>query len=238
MRDKIIGFFGQSGSGKTTVIRSLPTIIDKLPTLQYTGIIRSLFQNNPDRYTNPEKLLLENKEELDKLPKKDKNAKIQEIYEKYTRSQLQLLNDYSTEVFNVVREPQIVPSIVLFDRSPVDFYVLTLCGLEYLKNKLDNTKINNVCEYYLNIIKKTAEHNSNFLFDNIITIHPWNENTEQMLDGVRDQYLTDFYTGDNWYENFKEIKLNKVSVYNINKENLTIDSRVGEIVKILKNDKT
>ena len=47
--DKAIGLFGQSGSGKTSIIKRLPTFHKGIPIFHNTGIIRSLFERNPDK---------------------------------------------------------------------------------------------------------------------------------------------------------------------------------------------
>lgn len=233
MKDLVIGFFGQSGAGKTTIIKQITSMVGRMPTIQYTGIIRQLFQNNPQRYVNPEQLLLEYAEKL--VVKKERPVIAQEIYETYIRSQLQLLNDFSTEVFMVVREGNIVPSILLFDRSPVDFYTLTVCGVNFLKSKLDNVELSRHCKYFIELTRKTAEYNSNLLLDKIIVTYPWNNNTNSLVDGVRDQYLTEFYTGNNWYSHIKDIKLNKTDVYTLKESILSLQERNLEVVNLLKN---
>ena len=40
MSDVSVGFFGQSGSGKTTIIKQMPSMLGKMGVIQNTGIIR------------------------------------------------------------------------------------------------------------------------------------------------------------------------------------------------------
>jgi hypothetical protein len=235
MRDISIGFFGESGAGKTSIIKNMPSIIDGMPVFQKTGIIRYLFQINSKKYTNPEKLLLENAEDLRTLTGENLYIKIQQIYETYLKSQLQLLNDFSTEAFNILREPQIVRSYILFDRSPVDFYALTICGLEYLKNKLNNTRVDDFVATYVKYIKSTAQHNTNLLFDKVVVVPAWNSTKKSLEDGVRDQYLTEFYTGENWYERLGDVLLKNTAVYKLNGDNSTLESRISEVLRVLRN---
>ena len=60
---KVIGFFGQSGSGKTTIIKGLPSIVAGTPIIQETGTIRKLFSKNPTSYKNPAEFI-EQKEQI------------------------------------------------------------------------------------------------------------------------------------------------------------------------------
>jgi len=48
-----IGMFGQSGAGKTTIIRSIPSAALDRPIMNNTGIIRKLFAKNPLAYKSP-----------------------------------------------------------------------------------------------------------------------------------------------------------------------------------------
>lgn len=222
--DKIIGFFGQSGAGKTTVIKNFPSRVGGKFVLQDTNVIRSLFQRAPTKYTNPEALLSLYKDNIN-------SETIQEIYEKYIRSQFQLLNDFSTEVFEMIRDrdKRGFDSVIFYDRTPVDFYVLTVCGLNYLKSHI-NKDLDSFNKHLLSLIKKTAEHNTDFLFDGIVITHPWNETKEKLVDGVRDQYLSNFYTGDSWYGKFDEVSRKKSKVYTIPSEVKTLDERVKLVI--------
>ncbi len=233
MNDISVGLFGESGAGKTTIIKNLPSMLHGKPVFQKTGIIRYLFQINSKKYTNPDKLLLENSQDLNNLSGDDKYIRMQWMYETYLKSQLQLLNDFSTEVFNTLREPQIVPSYLVFDRSPVDFYALTMCGINYLRDKFGGVEVDPGIFTYVNYIRKTAQHNSNLLFDKIITIPAWNSTSKSLEDGIRDQYLTEFYTGENWYGRINDISLRNKTVYNINNAHIKLESRVSEVINIM-----
>ena len=234
MNDISIGLFGESGAGKTTIIKNLPSILHGKPVFQKTGIIRYLFQINSKKYTNPDKLLLENSQDLANCQGlEERYVRIQWMYETYLKSQLQLLNDFSTEVYNTLRDPQIVTSYLVFDRSPVDFYALTVCGINYLKNKLGGVEVDSSIVRYVEYIKKTAQHNSNLLFDKIITVPAWNSSSKTLEDGVRDQYLTEFYTGDNWYGRINDVLLRNKTVYNLNASHIKLENRVSEVINIM-----
>lgn len=238
MSDLVVGFFGQSGAGKTTIIKNLPNIIAGMPLVSYTGIIRYLFRINMNnkKYTNPTKILSENQDDLNHMNKSDKINKVHEIYEKYIRSQLQLLNDYSSEVFNATREIRIVPALLVFDRSPVDFYALSICGIKYLQDNLDNIPLNQQCLNLLNITKMTSEKNANFLFNLIISTPPWQEtNINSLNDGVRDQYLSNYYIGDNWYSKSLDINFTKTKLVNLSSEITNLDRRINSVVEIINN---
>lgn len=219
--DTVIGFFGQSGAGKTTIIKNFPNVIGKKYILRDTNIIRSLFQRNPNKYTNPNEILSCHTD----------NNEIQHLYERYIRSQFQLLNDFSTELFELIRDKdkRNFDSIILCDRTPVDFFVLTVCGLNFLKSNF-NKDLNSFNTHLLSLLKNTAEHNANFLLDLIVVTHPWNNVSDKLLDGVRDQYLTDFYTGDSWYGKFGDIVKNRTKVYTIDSDVKTLDDRVNHII--------
>lgn len=236
MNDLLVGFFGQSGAGKTTIIKNLPNTIAHMPVVQHTGIIRFLFQVNSKKYTNPVKILSENQDDLNNMSKNDKITKTHEIYEKYIRSQLQLLNDFSTEVFMVYRETRIVPTVLIFDRSPVDFYALSMCGIKYLQDNLNKVPLNETCLHLLRLTKKTAEHNTNFLFNLVISTPPWQvANINSLQDGVRDQYLSDYYTGNNWYSKPADIEFKKTKLINLSSEIVNLDERVSKVVGIINN---
>lgn len=232
---KVVGFFGQSGAGKTTTIRNVSTVIDGKLVLPNTGIIRYLFQKN-DYYVSPAELLARYESDIAKLKGQEKNAKIDEVYEKYVRSQLQLLNDFSTEVFLFCREPAAKESILLVDRSPIDFYVLTLCGIDWLKKALGRGP-NATVKHFIELTRKTAEINTKNFFDAIIVTYPWETQTDRaLIDGVRDQYLSPEYVGKNWYGKMNDIKLTNTKVFSIQGSVIDlieraklVESYIGEI---------
>ena len=228
---QIVGFFGQSGAGKTTIIRNITPKVNGKMVLQNTGIIRYLFQKN-DYYTNPIELYKKNEPLISEMKPNEKAAKIDETYEKYIRSQFQLLNDFSTEVFLSYREKCVNKSILLVDRSPLDFYALTVSGLEFLKSKL-NRKLNTQCKLLLDLLKKTAELNTKNFFDAIIITKPWQEiaKVDELEDGVRDQYLSEWYVGDNWYNTMDDISIDGVKQFVIGENIKNLKSR-AELVEL------
>lgn len=218
---KIVGFFGQSGAGKTTVIRSLPSNIGGSYVIQNTNVIRNLFVKNPNTYRNPQEFISQ-KDEINNS--ENPGNLISQMYEKYIRSQAQLMHDFSTEVFNVVKEPQLVKSIMVFDRCPLDFSVLTECGVEQLQSVFGG-KLNKTHKLHMDLCKQAAITNTINFFDYIFVTKPWG-NTGQLKDGVRDQYLNEFYINDNWYGKIDGLKLGNTKVYLIDQNIKTIDERV------------
>lgn len=228
---KIVGFFGQSGAGKTTIIRNVKGPINGSLVTQNTGIIRYLFQRN-DNYTSPVELLQKYKADLDIMKSNEKSAKIDEIYEKYIRSQFQLLNDFSTEVYIASRpENHTKDSFLLIDRSPIDFYTLTVCGVNYLKEHLGREH-NEGCQKLIELVRKTAEINTRNFFDVIAVTKPWKaEGGREFKDGVRDQYLGEHYAGENWYSKMDDINLDGIPQFTI-EEKITDLFRRAEIVEL------
>ena len=204
---KIVGFFGQSGAGKTTIIRNVNKKVNNQMIVQNTGIIRYLFNKN-NSYKNPANIIADNKQELEGIKSsEERDAKISAIYEKYIRSQMQLLNDWSTEVYLLTQETYVEPSILLLDRSPIDFYAITICGLKVLKDEFE-TELDPMNEYFVRLNKQISEDNTNNFFNAIFVTKPWtNNNINTLRDGIRDQYLSDKYTGDKWYETYKDMKI-------------------------------
>jgi len=225
---KVVGFFGQSGSGKTTIIRNVSKKINGNVVYQNTGIIRYLFGKG--NYTNPKLLIDRNTVRISKIEdKKEKNKEIDKIYEEYIRSQFQLLNDWSTEIYTATTEQYSSPSILLVDRSPIDFYALTLCGMKELKEAFGK-KLNDMCELLLRLVKKTAEFNTNNFINAIFVTKPWKtSDINNLKDGVRDQYLLDTYTGDNWYPKYNDINLDETKTFTID-ENVTDLQERAELV--------
>ena len=222
---KVVGFFGQSGAGKSTIIRNL-TSLDKRVIKTNTGITRSLRASKPNTYFEPNDLLNKYGKDLDALKIHEKRAKIDEIYEKYIRGQLQLLNDYSTEVFQDSRDNHVTPTTLVYDRSPLDFYTVTVCGVAYLKSVLGK-ELNDLCKLLMTQCKKTAEVNSVNFFDAIFITYPWVQPSVEkasLIDGVRDHYLSDFYTGDNWYGIINKVNINPVKLF-------TLDSDITDLMK-------
>jgi energy-coupling factor transporter ATP-binding protein EcfA2 len=221
---KVIGFFGQSGAGKTTIIRNVKGPINGHLVRQNTGIIRYLFQRN-DGYTSPVELLQKYEADLAVMKPAEKSAKIDEIYEKYIRSQFQLLNDFSTEVYYGTRVDNCsTNSFLLIDRSPIDFYTLTVCGVAYLKDELGKAHNAN-CQKLIDLVRKTAETNTRNFFDGIMITKPWKaEGGREFKDGIRDQYLGEHYAGENWYNKADDINLEGIPQY-------TIDEKVTDLFK-------
>lgn len=224
---KIVGFFGQSGAGKTTIIRNVRGPINGQRIAPCTGIIRFLFNKNPKTYLSPTDLLNKYHKELEIMKPKERNAKIDEIYEKYIRSQMQLLNDFSTEVYLQTTDRQYKPAILLTDRSPIDFYAITVGGMKYLQSELKR-KPNDHCNFLINLCKTTAETNTKNFYNSIFVTYPWkDQGINKLKDGIRDQYLTEYYTGENWYNIMKEVDIEGVKVYDID----------GDITDLLKRAK-
>lgn len=228
---KIVGFFGQSGAGKTTIIRNVRGPINGQRIAPYTGIIRYLFgknnTNGKKTYINPDEILHKYKGDLETMKPKEKAAKIDEIYEKYIKSQMQLLNDFSTEVFLATQDKHYSPTVLMTDRSPIDFYAITVCGMKYLQSELKR-KPNDHCKYLIDLCKKTAEINTKNFFKAVFVTYPWkDQGINKLKDGIRDQYLTDFYTGANWYKIIKEVDLEGVQLFDIS----------GDITDLLKRAK-
>ena len=221
---KVVGFFGQSGAGKTTIIRNVKGPINGSLVMQNTGIIRYLFQRN-DNYTSPVELLQKYDTDLKTMKPAEKSAKIDEIYEKYIRSQFQLLNDFSTEVYYGTRDDNYSKdSFLLIDRSPIDFYTLTVCGVDYLREKLGK-KHNAQCQRLIELVRDTAETNTRNFFDVIMITEPWKaEGGREFKDGIRDQYLGEHYAGENWYSRADDINLEGIPQF-------TIDEKVTDLIK-------
>jgi ABC-type dipeptide/oligopeptide/nickel transport system ATPase component len=229
---KIVGFFGQSGSGKTTIIRNVDKKVNDQVIFQNTGIIRYLFKKN-DYYLNPQGLVDENLERVNALKNGEKNAEIDIIYEKYIRSQFQLLNDWSTEIYMSTMESYSSPCILLVDRSPVDFYSLTICGMKYLQ-EVFKKKMNQFCTYLISLIRQTAEDNANNFLNAIFITKPWKtSDINNLKDGIRDQYLTDDYVGENWYSNFEDVNLTETKTFSIEEDIIELDARAKFVNKKL-----
>jgi len=228
---KVVGFFGQSGAGKTTIIRNVKSPINGNLVMQNTGIIRYLFQRN-DNYTSPVELLQKYSHDLKVMKPVEKSAKIDEIYEKYIRSQFQLLNDFSTEVYLGTRDDNNNKnSFLLIDRSPIDFYTLTVCGVNYLKEQLGK-KHNEQCQRLIELVRTTAENNTRNFFDVIMVTEPWKaEGGREFRDGVRDQYLGEHYAGENWYKCANDINLEGIPQFII-EEKVTDLYKRAEIVEM------
>lgn len=231
---KVIGFFGQSGSGKTTIIKSLPHSVNGIPVKSDTGVIRRLFAKNPTAYRNPGEFI-EQKYQI--MNEGNPGSIIAQMYEKYIRSQFQLLNDFSTEVFLEVREGSPNKSFMLFDRCPMDFHTLTECGVAHLMSVYGG-KMNKTHNLFLNLAKKTAIENTIKFFDAIFIVKPWTEpnhsNINVFNDGIRDQYLSEYYVGKNWYDRLDGIDLGSTKVFFIDENQVSIDSRVKLVVEKMK----
>ena len=230
---KIVGFFGQSGSGKTTIIRNMDKKIGNNVIYQNVMIIRYLFSKGT--YHNPEELISNNFNRISKIENiTEKNKEIDAIYEKYIRSQFQLLNDWSTEIFLATQEQYSTLSILLVDRSPIDFYVLTLCGLKVLKEKFEKKNMNEICEILLKLIKQTAKDNSDNFINAIFITKPWNaSDINKLKDGVRDQYLTENYTGNSWYDKYSDVDIKNTMTFNISENVKSLRDRVKIVTKCL-----
>jgi hypothetical protein len=225
---KVVGLFGQSGSGKTTAIKAAAGLSNGWNLLPYTGTIRHLFIKNAS-YVEPHKLI----EKAPEILAQNSPEKIDAIYEDYARSQRQLLCDFDSEVFKECFQGKTVGrTVLLVDRSPFDFYVLTLCGLDDLKATYKKDFGPAVLDI-VKSIKTIAERDSENFFDAIIVSHAWTDDHSRTVDGVRDYYLSEFYTGTPWYSRLDDVEFRKTKKYNLNKELNSIDSRVVDIKKIV-----
>lgn len=231
---KIVGFFGQSGSGKTTIIKGLPSMVSGTPIIQETGTIRKLFSKNPTSYRNPTEFINQ-KDQI--MNEGNPGSMIAQMYEKYIRSQFQLLNDFSTEVFLVARDQAATKNMVMFDRCPLDFYALTECGMSHLMTEFGG-KLNKTHNLFMSLAKKTAIENTIKFFDAIFVVKPWEapnkSNINVFNDGVRDQYLNTHYVGDNWYGRLDGLDLGRTKVFYVDESYISIDSRVKLVTEKLK----
>lgn len=211
---KLVCLFGESGSGKTTTIRNTKEYINGYKVKPNTGIIRYLFEKN-SYYVSPIALLNKYWTNIDELTPDERKIKSDEIYERYAKSQCQLLNDWSSEMFEAFRAQYSEKTAIVFDRSPMDFYVLTMCGLSYLKNIL-HEEYNDTVTRYIETIKRITKYNTDTFIDAIIVTEPWTETVNSVMnDGIRDHYLDPAYRGDNWYGKLKNIDYS-VKTYSIN----------------------
>lgn len=231
---KIVGFFGQSGSGKTTIIKGLPSMVAGTPIIQETGTIRKLFSKNPTAYKNPVEFIAQ-KEQI--MAEGNPGSMIAQMYEKYIRSQFQLLNDFSTEVFLAAREQTPSKNLILFDRCPLDFHVLTECGVSHLMSEFGG-KMNKTHNLFMGLAKKTAVENTVKFFDAIFVVKPWEApnkaNINVFNDGVRDQYLNNHYVDDNWYGRLGGLDLGQTKVFYVDESYVSIESRVKLVTEKLK----
>ena len=220
---KVAGFFGQSGVGKSTIIRWVKSPNDEYITIPYTGIIRYLFNKNNDQYMNAKDLLTSPSYQV----KPGDNVSVQRVYEKFIRGQFQLLNDYSSEVYINITEHNATgkKSILLYDRSPLDFYVVTACGIEHLKSKLGNIELNKSNLQLLALCKKTAENNTRNFFDAIYVTKPYTQSIDALKDGVRDLYLNTEYTNENWYGKLDELDVD-AKIFTIEENIKLLDDRI------------
>ena len=224
---KLVCLFGESGSGKTTTIRNTKEYINGFKVVPNTGIIRFLFDKNA-YYASPVSLINKLWNHTAEMTPIEKQNRIDEIYEKYVKSQFQLLNDWSTEMLETFRAQYAEKTAIVFDRSPMDFYVLTICGLEYLKEILQSD-YNDTCKRYIEMIKKVTAYNTETFIDAIIITEPWTDkNTNIMNDGIRDHYLNPAYRGSNWYDKFQNIDIS-IKTYNINSSVTSLMQRASMV---------
>ena len=226
---KIVGFYGQSGAGKTTVIRNVPDLVGGKSIIKNTGTIRYLFTKNPDSYRNPMEFISQ-KDAV--MADKNPGAQIAHIYERYIRSQFQLMNDFSTEVFLSAREDYAVPSVMMFDRCPMDFNSITECGMEQLRSEFGG-KLNKIHSSFMALEKKAAIENTVKFFDAIFIVKPWvapdSKQSSTLKDGVRDQYLSEHYVDANWYSKLDGIDLGTTKVFVIDENVISKQGIVFEI---------
>jgi hypothetical protein len=227
---KVVGFCGQSGAGKTTIIRKLPEV-DGKRFIRNTGIIRYLFSKNNgphttnNSYVSPRDIL----DIYNKLGDATPNQKVNELYERYIRSQMQLMNDFSSEVFYASREAHIEETYLFTDRTPLDFAILTECGIKQLQSIMGG-ELNSHHKRLIELCRSTALKNTKQFFDGVFVTKPWlGDDTEVLTDGVRDQYLSEYYTGDNWYSNVKGIDESVTKIFTITEDIVSLEDRASYV---------
>lgn len=228
---KIVGFFGQSGAGKTTIIKSVAEKSGGRKVIRNTGVIRYLFSKNPNAYKSPQDFIAQ-RDSI--MAEANPGSQIATMQERYIKSQLQLMNDFSTEVFNSARADYSVPSVMLFDRCPLDFHALTECGMNHLISVFGG-KVNRNHAYFLEREKETAVYNTKHFFDAIFVVKPWADGSINGLsDGVRDQYLNPFYTGNNWYSKLEGIDVGPTKIFFIDENITSLEARARFVESKLK----
>lgn len=219
---KIVGFFGQSGAGKTTIIRNIPDYVDGIRIIRNTGIIRYLFNKTPNSYISPSDIMYR----FSRLGDDASIEQIMSLYDKYIRSQLQLMHDFSTEVFLASRDTFTEPTIMLVDRCPMDFAILTECGVEHLQSILGGN-LTRGHKKFIELCRVGALKNTKNFFDAIFITKAWSDvdSTHTLTDAIRDQYLSAHYTDDNWYGKFTGIDETKTKVITIPDDIITLNDR-------------
>lgn len=214
----LAGFFGESGSGKTSIINGLPNDINGKSIYREIGTIRRLFSQSS--YVSPFSLeKTASKNEFDKY------------IESFMNSQYRLLCGFCSEIKKQINNGY---EITLSDRTPIDFHTITRCGIEYLSNVF-NYDISHGIFTLLEMSRQKAVYETIINYDYIFSVKSWNISNQKSInlnDGVRDNYLHELFTGNNWSNKLFDVGLTSKNIVEITDTDLS--TRVTQVMEILK----
>lgn len=188
---KLVGFFGQSGCGKTTLINSFDgRFFNNHQIKVVPNVIRTLLKRNTYYFPNHIIEMIDNGED------------ISDSIFKYLDSQYRLQKD-SYDYVNKYVESSDDNTIIITDRSPIDYMAITKGSIEYFSKKGYVFNTNSDTDLCMKVRKYdgVVQETNNLLssYNSVVVVYPHNDNID-LSDGVRDLFLGDEWTGDNWYE--------------------------------------
>lgn len=226
MNDKnniIVGMFGQSGSGKTSIITNLrPDIFDRKLVIM-PNMIRKTFES--DDLNIPIIAPNKAKDEINRYKNHiDFDFIEMSMIKSYIASQITLILRYFSNVKNAINEYD--NTILVSDRSPLDFYAYTCCAINWISDgKYTINEFNGMG--LVQIIETTIEE----LYDLVIYVKPHNGEVDSVDMDARNIGLYKEFTGKNWYDKSLDVNYN----YPINAlvMETSIESRVLEVENII-----
>ena len=239
---KVVGFYGQSGAGKTTIIRNVPDEINEVAVTKNTGILKYLYGKN-NYYVHPNDCVDSYYQETKNSPDANKTDIANSIIEKYIRSSFQLLNDFSTEIYMLNKEfTDTSAGVILVDSSPIDYYAMLMCGVRMLKDEFGVNELSYDMNHLIELAKKTALTTTENFFDYVVITRPWQERGAKVMNTrIRDQYMGDYFIGRNWYEKIEDFEFKSTKTVTL-RESEILTKRIVElnenVTKICEETKT
>jgi hypothetical protein len=228
----VISLYGQSASGKTTLLNNLNgQNIGGMVVKTIPNGIRGVYAIESTKIMTPDDVIAEYGAYASSFEKWD--VYIVELLNRYFLSQKWLQSRYHYIANQKVQEDY--SCIYVTDRSPLDFYSYTVGALNYFNKSMNirGTSIDALKILDVHDMKERTMHYMHQLLSGLVIVRPHGKDIAEEITGARRSGLQEEFTGENWYKHSRNLSLAHVDITEVDVHERTekMKSFIEEVVK-------